>query len=280
MAKQSTELTNFINKHSDELVLKVPLFLLIFDFDGVFTSTERVSHFASWDVLVNKHPHLKKYNMMDLSDLLFGIKVVNQQPIIEQFFQDLGENITITEDFGLLRDETQLKMLKNIKMINGIENMLYQFKNLLANMSVASRSRAEPFFAKAYGIQLEDFIFYNNWFLPTNIEKYSPTYQCMQDVFTDLCISTKDQEFDKVEIFSYTAASLEFTPKQCIVIEDSVKGIISAQKAGMIPFCFTGAEDTNSEKTYLELMDFIPKEHICETADELLLAILKFILAK
>lgn len=69
------------------------------------------------------------------------------------------------------------------------------------------------------------------------------------------------------DIFLHASKELGFSPKQCVVVEDSVSGIKGAQNAGMLVIGFLGGLHCNSvvkEKLFSANADFY-----CSSAEEL-----------
>ncbi|HAG52570.1 MAG TPA: hypothetical protein DCL21_02170 [Alphaproteobacteria bacterium] len=274
------QLQDLIAQNLTELKELLRFFLIIYDWDGVFTSTERMSHFAALNVLaLYNDDMLSEVDKMEFSNRLFGIKVVNQRPIMEEFFREKGLDVYFPKHFDGLRDAEQLRMFEGLQTVEGMHEMAYTLNTMYANQVIASRSRVEPFVAKVTATDMDLIIKSDDWFLPAKVDDKSQAWDNMHLIFEAEGVSPEDQGFDKVEIFSYAAASKGIVPAGCIVIEDSVKGIISAKKAGMIPICFLGAEDTDNETTRKALEGILPEEQICETADELLLTILKIVMS-
>lgn len=70
------------------------------------------------------------------------------------------------------------------------------------------------------------------------------------------------------DTFLLAAKMMRFAPKDCVVIEDSMAGLIAAQRAGMLPICFAGSEMYKNNASHLTQVREIGVKHIFFTMKE------------
>ena len=70
------------------------------------------------------------------------------------------------------------------------------------------------------------------------------------------------------DLFLYAAENMDFTPKSCIVIEDSLTGLIAGLKAGILTVAFIEHAVSDKEK-YIKDVKGLGIKHIFENMKKL-----------
>jgi len=249
--------------------------------DGVMIDSERYSHFASYDVLAMCNE--KMPDMMDMSDVLFGVKVVDQVEKIKEFFESKKMKLVFPdnseEEFGKLRDKRQEVIIaERGKWIEGMEQVFHFLHEHESPISAASRSRRPPFEQKADVLALERFILSEHWYLYADVEEVESEVHAY---LTEHNVPEEYWNVDKVSTFAMASMKRKFSPQRSVVIEDTAGGIKSAAFGKMNPFLLTASEGTQRKLDDIkdELTIHAPKTPSCPTADDLLLSMLCFALA-
>ncbi|HWU42325.1 MAG TPA: HAD family phosphatase [Bdellovibrio sp.] len=91
----------------------------------------------------------------------------------------------------------------------------------------------------------------------------------LSDFFADRVYSSRDAGKPKPapDVFLHAANKLGFSPRQCVVIEDSVSGIKAAQNAGMQVVGFMGGLHCNA--SVREKLFSAKADHYCSSTEEL-----------
>ena len=179
-------------------------FAALFDMDGTLVDNTPY-HFKSWQALY------KKYGKGELSKDTY-YKKISGVPVIE----------TIRRVFGEGRDEAQLKALLNEKEeyyretyapylapINGLENFLTELKNAGVKMAMGTSATVADI----------DFVLNR---IPIRADF---------DVIVNASMVTKPKP--DPQVYLKAAHALNMPPEKCVVFEDSLAGIKSANNAGM-----------------------------------------------
>jgi|SRR6185503_16104135 len=184
--------------------MQTPSFAVIFDMDGTLVDNTPY-HFRSWQALY------KKYGKGELSRETY-YKQISGVPVME----------TVRRVFGEGRDEAQLKALLNEKEeyyrkiyapylapINGLENFLTELKNAGVKMAMGTSATVADI----------DFILNK---IPIRDDF---------DAIIDASMVTKPKP--DPQVYLKAAHALSMPPEKCVVFEDSLAGIKSANNAGM-----------------------------------------------
>jgi beta-phosphoglucomutase-like phosphatase (HAD superfamily) len=234
---------------------------ILFDADGVLYDAERYSHYASVDVLIKYNRNIAEEIEAlreDLSDLLVGVKVVNQMPIIKKFYQDNKLDVNYPENFDKLRDARQDELFETLEPIEGVIELLNLLEENNISFALVSRSRYEPMIKKIKQTGLDRYFTEANTFNSFNedlVYEYAKKFQL------DLSMLN----FDKTSLFIHAAAMMGHQPQKCIGIEDTAKGVKSIINAGMTAICFNGASSTNKQALADALASNGSKPIVCST---------------
>ena len=177
---------------------------VIFDMDGTLIDNTPY-HYKSWQMLY------KKYGKGEISKQTY-YKDISGVPVLE----------TIRRVFGDGRSEDELKALLNekesfyrasyapyVRPINGLENFLAELKNAGIKMALGTSATQEDI----------DFIF-------DHID-----IRADFDVIINSTMVTKPKP--DPQVYLRAAKKLDKPPGNCVVFEDSLAGIKSANAAGM-----------------------------------------------
>jgi beta-phosphoglucomutase len=184
--------------------MHTPSFAALFDMDGTLIDNTPY-HFKSWQALY------KKYDKGELSKETY-YKEISGVPVME----------TIRRVFGEGRDEAQLKALLNEKEeyyrqiyapylapINGLENFLAELKNAGVKMAMGTSATVADIDFVLNKIPIRDDF----------------------DVIINASMVTKPKP--DPQVYLKAARGLNMQPEKCVVFEDSLAGIKSANNAGM-----------------------------------------------
>ncbi len=178
-------------------------FALIFDMDGVIVDNFEY-HREAW------HEFTKKYALgfskQDLKDKAFGRTNDELMPFF--FGRDLSKQ-EIDELSGEKERLYREIYTHHIKPVNGLRNLLQEMQQYEVPLAVATSAPRENADFVVDKVQIRSFF----------------------DVIMDASHVTKGKP--DPEIYLKTAQKLNFPPEKCIVMEDSLAGIESAQRAGM-----------------------------------------------
>lgn len=70
------------------------------------------------------------------------------------------------------------------------------------------------------------------------------------------------------DLFLYAAEKMGEKPQDCVVIEDSIAGLMAAQKAGMLTIAFVGSQMNNTPE-YIEKVKELGIEHIFDKMSDI-----------
>ena len=190
--------------------------LIIWDFDGVISDTEKLWLETRRDLL-NKYFNLN-WSFDDVNTYLGGMSDATKNEVLKDL------NINVDEDFWHEAITLDLEKLdKGVELTCGIEDIFKdkKFDQCIATGGVWSKTQHK---IKA-----------------VNIGKY----------FTDDHIFTADmvkKGKPEPDLFLLAAKKMGYSPKDCIVIEDSIAGMTAGLKAGMFVIAFLGCEMNNNDK--------------------------------
>ncbi len=177
----------------------------IFDFDGVVVDSEKYHHLA-WQWVAEAIG-------TDISYIEYApFKSAGRQKVIPYLFQKAGK--TMSDDdlakFSQLREEMATLALSRLNKEDIMPGVLDFISKLKANgiaCAVASASTSSHRIAKNFGIY---------------------------DVFDEFVDGeAKLPHKPSPDIFLHTARLLGVEPRDCVVFEDSINGVLGAKTAGM-----------------------------------------------
>lgn len=188
--------------------------LVIFDCDGVLVDTEEVFNQALIQDLTERGLTLTLEQCMGL---FLGGTLSTAKPMIEEFGVTLPD--TWVEDFYMKAYDV---LRENAEPIPGIKEVLTQIEGAGIPYCVASNGRFEK--------------------MEITLGRTG-----MLDRFKDVMFSAQALGTAKPapDLFLAAAASFGVTPEECVVIEDSITGVLAAKRAGMK--CFGYAPHGNGE---------------------------------
>lgn len=185
---------------------------VIFDCDGVMVDSERIylevemHHLAEIGLHFSRHEYQQTFNGLRPRDFILEVAAT---------YEKLGKG-PLPESFGPdLASEAYARMEADLQAIDGIHALLDRLPD--SPKAVASSSSAPRLFRK---LEL------------TNLTSY----------FGEHIYSGDFVENGKPapDLFLYSAEKLGVDPAGCLVIEDSVNGVLAGVAAGMDVWGFTG----------------------------------------
>ena len=197
---------------------------IIFDFDGVIVDTESKKFRDLNKLLVEDKKNLKE---KDFSDMV-GKKTVL---FLSEKFPSMSKKRI--EDINMRRKKIQTVGLDQLKLINGIKDLLVflKSKNYILAITTGTERKAVEKILKI-----------------TSLSKYF-----------DYIVSGEDFKSSKpnLECYDITLKKMKLSSSEVIVIEDSIAGIKSAKSLGCMVFGIM----TYLEKEKLSKADKIFKDH-------------------
>ena len=216
--------------------------LLIWDFDGVIADTE---HLAT-DMYIEL---AKKYDItVTRDDIIQHIIGKGQQKQLEALI-GLGKNAN-ADIVKLINDGISDAVNKNICLTNNIEDIfnLNEFDQCVATGNSLTGIKAR--------------------FEPLKLERYFNK----ENVFSASFVAHGKPEPD---LFLYAADKMNYLPKDCIVIEDSIYGIMAGLKANMTVIAYLEHILYDKEE-YIKKINSLGKVYICNNMMEVKELILRF----
>lgn len=181
--------------------------LVIFDCDGVLIDSEIISNEVGVEMLAKLGlPH----TLEEMTQRFLGLSGATAHIMLEKDFG--GPLPSWFKEESATRLDAAFE--KNLKPIPGILELLEQLPHPVCVASSSTLRRL----------------------------KLNLTYAGLYDRFFPHIFSTEMVARGKPhpDIFLYAAAQMGFAPEDCIVIEDSVNGVLAAHAAGIDCFGFTG----------------------------------------
>ncbi|MBU1120738.1 HAD family phosphatase [Candidatus Micrarchaeota archaeon] len=196
---------------------------MIFDMDGVISDSEEMHLKAEEIVLKEIGIELSFDEMKDYAGV-----------VVKDFFKEMLEKYKVKgvtpEELLEKKDEFFFPMLEEVKPIKGSIELLKELKGkgMKTALATSSRKKVADFILKKF-----------------NLEKEFNAVVNGEDV-----IHSKPHP----EPFLLAAKKMKVNPEECLVIEDSEKGVIGAKKAGMK--CI-GLKDEKSGRQDLSKADLV-----------------------
>lgn len=203
--------------------------LIIWDFDGVIADTE---HLAT-----DKYIELAKNYGIDLTreDIIKHILGKGQTKQLEALLS-IGKNAN-ADIVKFINDQISEAVSKDISLTNNIEEIfkLKDFAQCVAtgNSLVGIKARFEP-------LNLGRYFNDENTFSASFVKYGKP----------------------EPDLFLYAAEKMNYAPKECVVIEDSIYGIMAGLKANMTVVAYL-EHILYDKKEYIEQIKSLGNVHIC-----------------
>lgn len=190
--------------------------LIIWDFDGVISDTEKLWLETRKDLL-NKYFNLN-WSFEDTNKHLGGMSDATKDEVLKSL------NINVDENFWREAIALDLEKLKNgVELTKGVEDI---FKNKKFNQCIATGGVWSKTQHKIKAVNIAKYFDDNHIFTADMVKKGKP----------------------EPDLFLLAAKKMGYAPKDCIVIEDSIAGMTAALKAGMLVVAFLGCEMNNNDK--------------------------------
>ena len=189
--------------------------LVIFDCDGVLVDSELIANKILANALTKEGYHCTFQESI--------IKFVGRdlQAIQQQVQHELGRRLS--ESFTTdLRLETVRAFTENLKPVKGIESAL---KRIPSCKCVASSGSLEKIHLCLSLTGLSNYFKKSSIFSAQDVPNGKPA----------------------PDLFLHAASRMNANPQDCVVVEDSVPGVIAAKAAGMPVFGYSGGEHTLSQ---------------------------------
>ena len=203
--------------------------LIIWDFDGVIADTE---HLAT-----DKYIELAKNYGIDLTreNIIKHILGKGQTKQLEALLA-IGKNAN-ADIVKFINDQISEAVSKNISLTNNIEDIfkLKDFAQCVAtgNSLIGIKARFEP-------LNLGRYFNDENTFSASFVKYGKP----------------------EPDLFLYAAEKMKYAPKECVVIEDSIYGIMAGLKANMTVIAYL-EHILYDKKEYIEQIKSLGNVHIC-----------------
>lgn len=175
---------------------------LVFDFDGVIVDTE-----VEWYYIYRDW--LKKNYLYDLQIKDYLVCVgANSESLFSFIEQELGANVPIRE-FEKTAMEEFIKRTNKLPAMDGVEKLLKEAKEKGIKIAIAtSATRKKPY---------------------THLKRLH-----LIEYFDALSTAELSENIKPApDIFLKAAELLKCKPEECLAIEDSLNGLIAAQRANM-----------------------------------------------
>lgn len=174
--------------------------LIIFDCDGVLVDSETITN----QVLVD---YLNEFGANMTLDQ--ALKIFRGGTLLECIdFIKTNKGIKLPEEFtSNFRHRMKVAFEKDLQAVSGVKNLIESLRNLIC---VASNGPSEKMETTLKVTDLKKY-FGKNIFSAYEIQKWKPD----------------------PDLFLYAADKMQTSPADCLVIEDSPRGVEAAKKAGM-----------------------------------------------
>lgn len=210
--------------------------LVIWDFDGVIADSEKI-WIKNRQISLNEKFNLN-WDFQTANKYLGGMSDKTKKHVLEQMgyiTDDTFWNDQIEKDITAM-------MSDGLEITPYVEEIIKKLpKQCLATGGVFSKTK----------LKLEIIHFWNKYFNEQNI-------------FTADMVKHGKPEPD---LFLYAAEKMGEKPENCVIIEDSIPGMIAAQRAGIDVIAFLGCEMYQND-TYLQRVKDLGIQHICYTMQE------------
>lgn len=208
--------------------------LIIWDFDGVIADTEHIA--------TDKYVELaKKYNIsLTRNDVIKYIVGKGQHKQLETLIS-LGKKVD-ADIVKQINDEISATVNKNISLTDNIED-IFRLKEF--SQCIATGNSLDGITAR---------------FDPLNLDRYFNK----KNVFSASFVAQGKPEPD---LFLYAADKMNYASKDCIVIEDSIYGIMAGIKANMTVIAYL-EHILYDKNEYIKKINALGKVYICNNMIE------------
>ena len=197
--------------------------LIIWDFDGVISDTEKL-WLETNRFLLNKYFNLN-WDFETINRYLGGMSIKTKREILDK--------MGIVTDDKFWEEVLQIDAEKINRGLKPTEGIIDIFKDKTFDQCIATGGSSEKTVLKIKA---------------TGIEKYMPK----NHVFSvDLVEKGKPEP----DLFLFAAEKMGYMPKDCIVIEDSIAGMTAGMRAGMTVVAFLGCEMNNNPQYIKKVKD-------------------------
>lgn len=179
--------------------------LIIFDCDGVLMNSEELTIKKEINFIQNHT--CSKFSVSDYVNKFTGLSEDRWIKAVNELRSSQNLKIISPQEFERFKLETDAFIKENINIMPGVEYFLSKLKKPLAVASNNSKENLYYFLRK------------------TGLEKY---FQA--NIFSADVVASGKPEPD---LFLYIAKKMNYRPSNCVVVEDSINGIVAAKKAGM-----------------------------------------------
>ncbi len=209
--------------------------LLIWDFDGVIADTEHLATDAFIEIAKGLGIDITR------EEIINHIIGKGQGKQLEALLA-LGKNAN-AEIVRTINDKISEAVSKNICLTDNIEDIfkLKEFAQCVAtgNSMVGIKARFEP-------LNLSKYFTENNTFSASFVKHGKP----------------------EPDLFLYAAEKMNYKPQECIVVEDSIYGIMAGLKANMTVVAYL-EHILYDKKEYIEKIKSLGNVHFCNNMIEL-----------
>ncbi|MDU5110167.1 MAG: HAD family phosphatase [Clostridium sp.] len=175
---------------------------VIFDMDGVLFDTESI-YLKVWKNV------FKRYGYKMTKEIYSQVIATGRENVKKVFLREFGDDLSIEKMYkekdALLKEEIE----KHVPIKEGVVEILNILKNMNYKIALATSSDRERM-----NKQLEK----------AKIREYFDEVICRDEV---------EKTKPNPEIYIKAADKLDSNPKNCLVIEDSLAGVMAAYKANM-----------------------------------------------
>jgi HAD superfamily hydrolase (TIGR01509 family) len=209
--------------------------LVIFDLDGVLIDSEIINAEVTADCLqkigwdVKSDEVIERFVGLSSNDIIISLKAM--------------DSLVVPDDFlAIMRKRVLERLELELKEVEGTARALSSIPN---PRCVASSSSIHRITRCLLTVKLLD-QFGANLFSSELVQHGKPA----------------------PDLFLYASQSLQFPPTECIVVEDSVRGILAAKAAQMKVVAFLGATHARSSRYQKTILDAAP-DLVCLSMREL-----------
>ena len=190
--------------------------LIIWDFDGVISDTEKLWIETRRDLL-NKYYKLN-WTFEDTNKYLGGMSDATKKEVLKEL------NIEADDKFWNEALSLDIKKLEcGIALTDGIEEI---FKNKNYDQCIATGGVWNKTQLKIKAVNIAKYFDNHHIFTADMVKKGKPN----------------------PDLFLLAAEKMGYMPEDCIIIEDSIAGMTAGLKAGMMVVAFLGCDMNNNEK--------------------------------
>lgn len=178
--------------------------LIIFDCDGVLVDSEIIVQEVFREELI-------KYGLnISLNDCIYEFIGLSAKSVYEKLEQKY--NLFLQKEKILcIQEKIRDQLERRVTAIDGIFDLLHALKSQATDFCIASSGNMERICTSISTAVIKDFFNESNIFSSTMVKAGKPA----------------------PDLFLHSASKMKYNPEDCIVIEDSVAGLVAADAAGM-----------------------------------------------